>query len=265
MYSKPRLALKYLQYYITAHNGKGHGIHSPFVFDFVTRVLNDRRQFYAFQKIEAQRGLLLLNNEIIEIEDFGAGSAMTASNSRKISNIAKWSLKSPKYARLLFRMVNYFQPPTIIELGTSLGITTSYLAAAQPAATIFTFEGAPAVAALAQQVFRQLNYSNIRLMPGNFDTTLPPFLQKNRKVDFVFVDGNHREEPVLKYFEWLLPFTHGRSILVFDDIHWSAGMESAWKKIIGHPAVTCSIDLFFIGIVFFNPDFKVKQDFVIRF
>lgn len=265
MYSKSRLALKYLRYYIAASNGKGHGIHSPFVFDFVTRVLNDRRQFYAFQKIEAQRGMLLLNNNVITIEDFGAGSAITASNQRKISDIARWSLKSPKYARLLFRMVNYFQPSTIVELGTSLGITTSYLAAAQPSASVFTFEGAPAVAALAQQVFQQLNMANIRLTPGDFDETLLPFLQKNRKVDFVFIDGNHREEPVLKYFEWILPFTHARSILVFDDIHWSAGMESAWKKIISHPAVTCSIDLFFIGVVFFNPDFKVKQDFVIRF
>lgn len=265
MYNKPYLALKFLKYYLTASNGKGHGIHSPFVFTFVTRVLNDRRRFYAYQKIESQRGMLLLNNENIEVQDLGAGSGMTLANRRRIKDIARWSLKSPKYAELLFRMVNYFQPATVVELGTSLGITTAYLSMANPASQVYTFEGAPAVATLAQQVFSKLAISNIQLVQGNFDTTFQPFLRQKKLVDFVFIDGNHREEPVLRYFEWVLPHVHKGTMLVFDDIHWSAGMETAWEKIIAHPSVTCSIDLFFIGIVFFNPDFKVKQDFTIRF
>ncbi|MBX3252796.1 MAG: class I SAM-dependent methyltransferase [Chitinophagaceae bacterium] len=265
MYSKPRLAFKYLKYCLTAANGKGHGIHSPFVFDFVSRVLNDTRYFYSFSTIETQRELLLMNESTITVEDFGAGSTMTSSNQRRVKDIAKWSLKPPKYARLLFRMVNYFQPASIIELGTSLGITTAYLAMANPAIRVYTFEGAPAVAEWSQKIFQQLGIANIQQVQGNFDVSFQPFLQQKSKADFVFIDGNHREEPVVRYFEWLLPYTHGGTILVFDDIHWSSGMEAAWKKIIAHPAVTCTIDLFFIGIVFFNPDFKVKQDFVIRF
>jgi len=53
--------------------------------------------------------------------------------------------------------------------------------------------------------------------------------------------------------------------LVFDDIHWSAEMEKAWLEIKSHPSVQYTIDIFFLGFVFFRPDFKVKQNFSIRF
>jgi predicted O-methyltransferase YrrM len=162
-------------------------------------------------------------------------------------------------------MVHYYQPHTIVELGTSLGITTAYLATANPASEVLTFEGAETIAALAKQQFAQLNLHNIHLVTGNFDNTLQPALQKMQQVDFAFVDGNHRKEPTLNYFSWLLPYVQPASIFVFDDIHWSAEMEEAWRVIQSHPSVTCSIDLFFIGIVFFTPDIKIKQNFSIRF
>lgn len=264
MYNTLQLASKYLRYFITASNGKGHGIHSPFVFNFITRVLNDKRHFYYYDNIEALRTELLHTDKIIEIEDYGAGSAAHSSRERKVKAIAQWSLKSKKYAQLLFRIAQYYQPKTILELGTSLGITTSYLAAANPASQVYSFEGAPAVAAIAQNFFNKLRLSNINLTLGNFDITVPPALEKMPAIDFAFIDGNHRKEPTLRYFNWLLPHITTDSFIVFDDIHWSAEMEAAWEEIIQHPSITCSIDLFFIGIVFFNNDFKVKQDFVIR-
>jgi predicted O-methyltransferase YrrM len=265
MYGTFQLALKYIHYYLTAANGKGHGVHSPFVFNFITHVLNDTRFFYAYEQVERLREHLLINNTQIKVQDYGAGSSVMASRKRTIKDIARWSLKSPKYARLLFRMVHYYQPHTIVELGTSLGITTAYLATANPASEVLTFEGAETIAALAKQQFAQLNLHNIHLVTGNFDNTLQPALQKMQQVDFAFVDGNHRKEPTLNYFNWLLPYVQPASIFVFDDIHWSAEMEEAWRLIQSHPSVTCSIDLFFIGIVFFTPDIKIKQNFSIRF
>lgn len=265
MYGKFQLALKYIHYYLTAANGKGHGVHSPFVFNFITHVLNDKRFFYAYDQVERLREHLLINNTQIEVQDYGAGSSVMASRTRTIKDIAKWSLKSPKYAQLLFRMVNYYQPHAIVELGTSFGITTAYLATGNTTSEVFTFEGAETIAALAKQHFAHLKLSNIHLATGNFDNTLQPALKKMRQVDFVFVDGNHRKEPTLNYFSWLLPYVQPASIFVFDDIHWSAEMEEAWRIIQSHPSVTCSIDLFFIGIVFFTPDIKIKQNFSIRF
>lgn len=264
MYNTVQLASKYLRYFITASNGKGHGIHSPFVFNFITKVLNDKRHFYYYDTIEAIREELLNTDRIIEVEDYGAGSAVHASRERKVKQIAQWSLKPKKYAQLLFRMAQYYQPQTILELGTSLGITTSYLAAANHQSRVYSFEGAPAIATIAQNVFNKLRLNNIHLSTGNFDDTLAPALETLPSIDFAFIDGNHRKEPTLRYFNWLLPHITSHSFIVFDDIHWSAEMEAAWKEIIQHPSITCSIDLFFIGIVFFNPDFKVKQDFVIR-
>lgn len=265
MYNKFRLASKYLAYYCTASNSRGHGVHSPFVFGFITRVLNDRRSFYAYESIERLRDQLLQDETTIEVQDFGAGSAVMASRSRKVKDIARWSLKSPKYARLLFRMVHYFQPKNIIELGTALGITTAYMASANSAAQVYTLEGAPPLSDISRQHFRRLELNNIQITVGNFDDTLSTVLAKAGKVSFVFVDGNHRQEPTLRYFNELLSHVQTDSVFVFDDVHWSREMELAWKTICSHPAVTCSIDLFFIGIVFFTPDFKEKQHFSIRF
>ena len=265
MYSAPRLAAKFLKYYITASNGKGHGIHSPFVFEFVTQVLNDSRQFYAYDGIEQLRQQMRSNNELLTIDDFGAGSRVAATKQRSVSSIAASALKPKKFSQLFFKIVNHYQPQTIVELGTSLGITTSYLAAANQKGRVVTMEGAKAVAAVAKQNFEALGLTNIEVVQGNFDDTLPVTLQRLSKVDFAYVDGNHRKEPTLRYFNQLLPYLHAESILIFDDVHWSEEMEQAWETIKADKRVLMTIDLFFIGLVFFKEEFKVKQDFVIRF
>ncbi len=162
-------------------------------------------------------------------------------------------------------MVNHYQPKFILELGTSLGITSSYMASAQPNAKVTTMEGAKAVAAVAQKNFNALGLQNINIVQGNFDNTLPGVLKKTNVVDLAFVDGNHRREPTLQYFEQLLQKSNDNTILVFDDIHWSAEMEQAWASIQAHPRVTLTIDLFFIGLVFFRAEQKVKQHFTVRF
>ena len=265
MYGHFTLALKYFRYLCTAANGKGHGVHSPFVFEFITRVLNDCRNFYAFETIEKIRGQLLSNHDTIEIEDFGAGSRVAKTNTRKISAVAKGSLKPAKYSQLLFRMIDFYAPGQIIELGTSLGITTAYLASANPSATVTTFEGSSAVAQIAGQNHQLLGLANIDLIEGNFDTQLPKWLEQHKSIDFAFIDGNHAFKPTMAYFEAILEAVHENSILVFDDIHWSAEMEQAWAQISAHPRVTLSIDLFFIGVVFFRKEFAQKQQVSIRF
>lgn len=260
-----RIASKYLHYYITAQNGKGHGIHSPFVFDFVINVLNDKRHFHAYTKVEALRKKLLEDGREIEVEDMGAGSTVSTLKRRQIADIAKHAAKPKKFGQLLFRMVNYYQPSNIIELGTSLGITTSYLASADTRIPVITMEGAAAVVKEAVKNFDEAGLGNIRVIEGNFDNTLPRILSVIDKPDFVFIDGNHRMEPTCNYFHQLAEKIQPSSILIFDDIHWSKEMERAWEMIKAHSAVRLSIDLFFIGIVFFRPEFKEKQHFVIRF
>ncbi len=265
LHSPFQLAKKYLHYYLNASNGKGHGVHSPFVFDFIKNILRDKKQYECYTAIELKRKKLKANNTLIEVEDFGAGSSVIKSNRRIVKDIANSSLKPRKFAQLLFRMVQYYQPATIIELGTSFGITSSYLSSGNKNAQLYTCEGATNIAAIAQQNFDALQIKNIQLVNGDFAKTLPSLLNKIGGVDFAFIDGNHRKEPTVKYFQELLNHSKASTILVFDDIHWSAEMEAAWAIIRQNPTVTLTVDLFFIGLVFINPDFKVKQHFAIRF
>jgi len=265
MYSSFQLAKKYIRYYTNAKNGKGHGIHSPFVFDFVIHVLNDTNNYSCYNKIEPLRQQLLRDNSVIEVEDFGAGSAVIPAVKRKIKAIAKSSLKNKKFAKLLFRIANYYKPETIVELGTSFGITASYMACANKKSKVYTFEGSKAIAAIALQNFKKAGLQNINLITGNFDETFSDALATIKKAGLAFVDGNHRKKATLDYFSQLQKKSVPGSIFIFDDIHWSLEMEEAWAQIQHDPSVTLTVDLFFVGIVFFNPDFKVKQHFTIRF
>jgi predicted O-methyltransferase YrrM len=265
MYSKSQLFFKYLQYYFTASNGKGHGTHSPFIFEFITKVLNDKTVYPEYEKVEGLRNQLLQDSRLFIVEDFGVGGEFLKKYERSINSVAKNSAKSKKYGQLLFRMVKNYQPAIILELGTSLGITTSYLSLAKPDARLITMEGATEVAKVAKANFKALELKNIELKEGNFDDTLSSVVRGLSSVNFAFIDGNHRKEPTERYFKELLNKTNNDSILVFDDIHWSKEMESAWETIKKHESVRCTIDLFFIGIVLFKKEFKEKQHFVIRF
>ena len=265
MYSAFQLAKKYFHYYFKAQNGKGHGIHSPFVFDFIIHVLNDKKKYDCYSKIESLRNELLKKNDSIEVEDFGAGSPVMPFKNRRIKDIAGTSLKKKKYAQLLLRIAKYYESKDIIELGTSFGISTSYLASASDNSNITTFEGSHNIAKIALDNFKKIDLHNIELIEGDFEKTLPLAIDKIKNVDLLFIDGNHRKEPTLDYFNFFLKKSGPQSIFIFDDIHWSKGMEEAWSLVQQHESVTLTIDLFFIGLVFFSNDFKVKQHFTIRF
>lgn len=265
MYSVAQLAKKYFRYYINASNGKGHGVHSPFVFNFIKFVKNDPRKYDCYAPIEKLRKELLGNKSFIEVEDFGAGSSVMKTNRRAIYQMAQSSLKPKRFAQLLFRTVQYYKPQTMIELGTSFGITSSYLASGNPAAVLYTMEGSAAVAAIARKNFNSLGLTNVKLVEGDFGKTLQPLLLSLDTIDLAFVDGNHKKEPTLQYFHQLLEKSGENTILIFDDIHWSKEMEEAWAAIRQHESATLTIDLFFIGIVLLRKDFKVKQHFSVRF
>lgn len=239
-------------------------MHSPFVFDFIQSVLNNRHGYFPPAEIEQLRKKLLNDKSVINVEDFGAGSRVQSSSTKKISDIARAALKPKKYGQLLHRLCRHYKPKTILELGTSLGITTAYLASAVDSAKVTTIEGSPEIAHVAQMNFKQLGLNNIQSLIGNFDDVLPTVIQQKSSIDLAYVDGNHRYAPTISYFRNLLGKMHNESILVFDDIHWSAEMEQAWDEIKNDVAVQYTIDIFFLGFVFFKKEFKVKQHFTIR-
>lgn len=238
-----------------------HGVHSPFVFELVTKVFPaNKKEDFSEHMAEEWRTECLINNSFINVLDLGTGK----SGPRKISDIAAKSAKAVKEGQLLHRIIKRFQPKTMLELGTSLGISTLYQASATNFQKFITLEGCPETAAKAKEVF-QKNNLNIEILTGEFDANLKSALESLGEIDYVYFDGNHREAPTLNYFETCLPFAHKDSVFIFDDIHWSEEMESAWEKIKSDPRVRLSIDVYNFGLVFFREEQKEKEDFVLRF
>lgn len=241
-----------------------HGTHSPFVYRLVDQVIYDFDNKKVYDLVESQRRKLLSDSRVINVTDLGAGSHVNNNRQKEVKEIAKNALKPPKLAQLLFRLVSDLQPKNMIELGTCLGITSVYLKNAAPDARFYTLEGCSETAAVAKVEFQKAGLADIQQVIGNFDDTLPGVIGKLDKIDFLFVDGNHQKEATLRYFNWCLPKVHEDTLLIFDDIYWSEGMKEAWAAIKAHPQVTVTIDLFWIGLVYFRKG-QVKEDFVIRF
>ena len=240
-------------------------MHSPFVFDFILNVLNNGKNYAPPEDVELLRRELKYNHTTLEVEDMGAGSRSGSSRRKAVSKIARTALKPKKYSQLLFRLTKHYQPECIVELGTSLGVTTSYLAKAAPSSQVISVEGSKSIFEIANDNFKKLHLENVHAINGNFNTVLPEILQAISTVDLAYIDGNHRMEPTLRYFQQLLSRSNNETIFVFDDIHWSEEMEEAWQKIKEHPSVRCTIDIFFLGFVFLRKEFKAQQHFTIRF
>jgi predicted O-methyltransferase YrrM len=240
-----------------------HAVHSPFVFNLLTKCFYDKRFKPEYTVLRNYRDELLQNKKTIEVTDFGAGSRVFKSNTRQISQIAKTAGISPKRAELLFRITNYLQPSTILEIGTSLGLATSALSLGNPEASIVTLEGCPETASIAKNQLQKINCNNINLIETEFNIHLSSLKLKTENFQLIYFDGNHSKEATLNYFELLLPTITNETVWIFDDIHWSREMEEAWEIIKTHTKVTVSIDTFQWGLVFFRYE-QPKQHFVIR-
>ena len=248
-----------LQHYFKA--ATIYNVHSPFVYTFCKAVLEDKRFFYCFAEVETLREQLSRDFRSIPVVDLGAGSKVDQSKERQISKIVKYSVSAPVSCRWLFRIAQLYKPKTIVELGTSFGISTLYLSAGAPKARLITIEGAPSIFQLACQHFKRYQYGQIEAKLGTFDEELPRALEALGQLDLAYIDGNHTEAATWHYFQLCLKHHHAQSILIFDDIHWSREMERVWKRICDHPKVRLSIDLYQKGIVFFNPQIEEKQHF----
>ncbi len=245
---------RFIRHWLTAYHTKGHGIHSPYLFRLVENVIYLKYPFYCFENIEAIREQLKRDNTKIYQKDFGTGN----STIKEIATIAKSSLKRKYWGQLLFRLVHFTQPNHILELGTSLGITTSYLSLARKSSHCVTLEGSEEIAQIAQKTFQANNIKNTEIIVGNIDETLPCILEEKEKLDFVFFDANHQRDAVLQYFNQCVKKVHSKSIFVFDDIHWSRDMQKAWIDICKHNQVTATFDLYELGIVFFDKNLPQK-------
>lgn len=261
----------WLRHQLTAWNTGGEGIHSPYLFHWVRHCLYDNNRYYAFEWIEKQRSAMMRSPKVLDVKDYGTGRSR--SSLRRIRDIAAGSLEKRRNAQILFRLVSFLgdrqwngnrnKPLNIIELGTSLGITTAYLSSPSSANRVLTLEGSGELIKVAQDNWKQLNLNNIVPVPGNINDTLLPALRQLGQIDLAFIDANHTEEATLRYWETIISFVHKKSVLVIDDIHWSRQMERAWNTIRNDRRGTCTMDLYDMGLVFFDPSY-LRRHFRLR-
>ena len=244
--------LKYLKYILLSRHKRGHGIHSPFIFDLVSRVFRNKTDSDIVFSIEKVRKRLISDQRSIIVKDFGAGSEKMKTNIRKVSDIARYSPVPVKYGVLLSNLAAEFGKPLIIEFGTSFGISTMYMAASCTDALVYTMEGCQAIAEIADHNFNNARLKNIKLLAGSFDELLPLFSKSDIKPGLVFIDGNHRKDPVLKYFNLMAEVSDNKTVIVLDDIYYSREMEEAWKEIKLNEKVSVTVDIFRMGIIFFR-------------
>lgn len=259
-------AFSWLRHQLTARNTGGHGIHSPYLFEWVRMVLHDENVYYAWDKIEEVRARMLADEREVEFVDYGSGKRRLgdeAKDNRIVKNIAKGSLAKKKYAQTMARLVNWLgtsQNLNIVELGTSLGVTTAYLAAVDSRNKVVTYEGCPAVAEIAKENWKTLGLSNIECVVGEITVdSLQITVDSLRGIDVAFIDANHTHAGTRVYFNVLAEKMHEKSVMIVDDIHYNEEMEKAWQEICEDKRVTSTMDLYQMGLVFFDKNYWRKN------
>lgn len=252
-------SIAYFHYWFRSTNQ--YGVHSPFVYDLMTKRRKKIPQNEA-RLLNELRQQLYTNDEFIEINDFGTGSRVFDSNFRQIQKIAKISGISPYWGKKLYTLVNYLQPESILELGTSLGLSTAYMAAAQHQVKLTSIEGCASTHKVARSSLKDWPYGKLNLINDSFDSALNN-LKAGQTFDMIYFDGHHAKQPTLNYFERCLSFANESSVFFFDDIYWSKEMKETWQELIERKEVTLSIDCYKWGILFFRKK-QDKQHFILR-
>ncbi len=255
---------RFIKYFVFSRHRLGYGIHSPFVFDLVSNVFRNKIEPDIVCSIEKIRKKLIADPGLININDLGAGSKKMKTNQRKVSDIARYSAVPRKYGILLSNMSRVFGSPLILEFGTSLGISTMYLAASCPKTTVITMEGCQETSEIATRNFEEARLTNIRLLNGSFEELVPSVKSENTCPGLVFIDGNHRKEPVIRYFSQVADMSDNNTVVIIDDINSSQDMAEAWSEIKNHKDVTLSVDIFRMGIAFFRKGLN-RSGYVIRY
>ncbi|MCW3805558.1 O-methyltransferase [Plebeiibacterium marinum] len=253
----------YIKYIFKARYRRGHRIHPPFAFDLVRHLFYEKHSYYHFEVINEIREELAHDHTLVKVTDLGAGSKKFLHNDRKVKDILKYNATPKRQGELISRLVAMFKPQNIIELGTSLGVGTLYLAMPDSASKVFTIEGCPNISVLAGELFKKAGAHNITPISGSFNDELPIVLRQCQSVDMVYFDGHHDYQATLDYFSLCLEKASKSAIFIFDDIYWSRDMAQAWKEVVAHPQVSISFDLFRFGITILNKEVK-KQHYMVR-
>jgi len=234
-----------------------HGVHSPFVFKLITTCFQNKIPNKYLNIFLKYRKELSINTSTIIANELTSGSKNFSPKKKKISRIVKISNKR---GELLMNLMKYFNPNNILEVGSSIGLSTAALSISAPNSKITTLETCKDTGNIAMEMFKKYNLKNIKLVIGEVESTLPKELKDN-VFDFICFNGN--KGTIIEYFESCLSCINNNSVLLFNNIHVNKKNEKAWGEIKNHPKVTVTIDTYLWGVVFFRKE-QQKEHFTIR-
>ena len=255
---------KYLDYILFSSHKRGHGIHSPFVFNLITKVFRNKINPDVVFNIEKIRQMMISDKRLINVNDYGSGTEGTRGTLRKITEIKKHSTIPKRYGLLLAALSREFGKPGMIAVGTSLGLSPLYLAAGSPDVTVHLIESHPEILEIVKDNIVSSEPGNISLYTGKFEEALAEIANKGIKPGLFFIDGDHSNEKMLRYFKKVAEMGDRNSLIVLNDINGSAEMGETWKKIKKHEKVSLTVDIFRMGLVFFREGVS-RFDYIIRY
>jgi len=184
-----------------------------------------------------------------------AGSLGPDSPTFDLASFGVKSSKPPIWDLLLFKLVRTLRPKVLLELGTCLGLSACYQSAAlelNDEGRILTVEGYPAFAAIAKDNLRSAGMTRAEVRVGWHEEALPGLLKDMGLIDYIFLDGQHEDEPNWRLMQLLRPRLAPGAVVVVDDIRWSEDMERFWKRVCELPEVCISIDMKQVGLLVFD-------------
>ena len=225
-------------------------------FHSVKKNIFQKEDLEAFSNCENYRNQLLSDNKVITYEVFSSDHAA------KVKDICKIAASKQKWCHFLYQLVKQTDSPSVLEIGTNLGISGSYILEAMKGkkGKFITMEGLPQLCEISSKQFLKIAHeSTFEVVQGLYDDTFPKVIAKDLSYNLSFIDGNHKKGPTLEYFNTLKSNIGKTAIFVFDDIYWSDGMKEAWEIIKKDPEVNFSIDLYEQGIVIIDKDESIHN------
>ncbi|MDR0542638.1 MAG: hypothetical protein LBH19_10595 [Dysgonamonadaceae bacterium] len=212
---------------------KGFGVHSPFVYNLITKVIEEKSAYYALEEIENFRRQLLKDNDL---------SLITARETQ-----------SAAYGALLFRMVNFFKCRNVIEIGSSTGVMGLYLAmASRTRCQCRLLDERQGLAQCIRQFARTHHLSKLQYMEGDYRENIPSLYAELSGADLLFINQLPETMTGSGLMDLCRPLIGRQSILILDGINRSKEMHKIWESLKRDPQSRVMVDLYALGIAFFN-------------
>ncbi len=232
-------------------------VDSPLVYQLCLDIQSAHDAKTQFKKIEDKRAQLLMDNTLINVQSLGSQSKVNRSEIRSIRQIALSSVSPRNKCELLYGLVKTTKAKTVLELGTSLAISTAYVAAVDRVDYIKSVEDSSKIHSYNENLAHN---SKINMIQSDFQSYIENELNNKAKYDCIVLDGRHDEIATISYVNQLINLLNPNGIIIVDDIYWSNGLMNAWKTLRNDYRYNLKIDLFYYGVLSNQASIKEEID-----